>query len=41
MERLRVRTSVAVLSVAILTGCAGLKDEADLSVVDEIPAGVI
>ena len=38
MERLRVRTSVAVLSVAILAGCTGLKEEADQLVVDEIPA---
>jgi L,D-transpeptidase ErfK/SrfK len=39
MERLRVRTSVVVLSVAVLAGCAGLKDGTDLPVVDEILAG--
>lgn len=39
MKRLRVRTFVVVLSVVILTGCAGRKDVVDLSPVEEIPAG--
>jgi L,D-transpeptidase ErfK/SrfK len=40
MKRLRVRTSVVVLSVLVLTGCTGLKGEADFPAVDVIPSGV-
>ena len=38
MERMRVRTFVVVLSVVVLAGCAGRKDDADPSSVVEIPA---
>jgi L,D-transpeptidase ErfK/SrfK len=41
MERLRVRISVVVLSVLVLTGCAGLQDETDSPAVDAIPSPVI
>jgi L,D-transpeptidase ErfK/SrfK len=40
MERLRVRTFVVVLSVAVLTGCAGRKDDADPPAVADAQAGI-